>query len=165
MAMTDLTKSTSAELLKLYAGVGSELRRRGIVRSENITGDVAEYLFCRAFDWTPTTNSNAHIDAVDGDGKRFQIKGRRLTPSNRSRELGSIREMAGQHFDFLAGLLFDETYGIKRAAIIPHAVVMERARFVTRSNSHKFLLRDEVWDDRDVRDVTPELTAAARSLE
>ena len=43
--MTDLTKSTSAELLKLHAAIGPELRRRGIVRSENITGDVAEYLF------------------------------------------------------------------------------------------------------------------------
>ena len=76
-----------------------------------------------------------------------------------------LHALAGQHFDFLAGLLFDETYGIKRAAIIPHAVVMERARFVKRPNSHKFLLRDDVWDDRDVRDVTTELTAAARSLE
>jgi hypothetical protein len=162
--MTDLTKSTSAELLKLHAAIGPELRRRGIVRSENITGDVAEYLFRRAFDWTPTTNSNAHIDAVDGDGKRFQIKGRRLTPSNRSREMGAIRDMAGQHFDFLAGLLFDETYGIRRAAVIPHAVVLERARFVTRSNSHKFILRDDIWEAPGVRDVTPELTAAARTL-
>jgi hypothetical protein len=38
---------------------------------------------------------------------------------------------------------------------------MERARFVTRSNSHKFLLRDDVWDAPGVCDVTPELTAAA----
>ena len=69
--------------------------------------------------------------------------------------------MAGQHFDFLAGLLFDETYGIHRAAIIPHAVVMERAKFVTRSNSHKFILRDDIWEAPGVRDVTPELAAAA----
>ena len=62
-------------------------------------------------------------------------------------------------------MLFTKDYRISRAAIIPHAVVMERARFVERSNRHKFLLRDDVWDDRDVRDVTPELTAAARSLE
>ena len=160
--MTDLTQSTSAELLKLYAAIGRELRRRGIVRSENITGDVAEYLFCLALNLTPTPK--AHIDAVDGGGNRYQIKGRRLTPRNQSREMGAIREMAGQHFDFLAGLLFDETYGIKRAAIIPHAVVMERARFVTRSNSHKFLLRDDVWDAPGVCDVTDKLTAAARTL-
>ena len=160
--MTDLTKSTSAELLKLHAAIGPELRRRGIVRTENITGDVAEYLFCLALNLTPTPQ--AHIDAVARDGKRYQIKGRRVTTRNPSRELGSIREMAGQHFDFLAGLLFDETYGIKRAAIIPHAVVMERARFVERSNSHKFLLRDDVWDAPGVCDVTDKLTAAARTL-
>ena len=59
--MTDLTKSTSAELLKLYAGVGTELRRRGIVRSENITGDVAEYLFCLALQ----PNTNTPLDRGD----------------------------------------------------------------------------------------------------
>ena len=47
--MCDLTRMTPAELLRLYAGIGTELRRRGIVRSENITGDMAEYLFCLAF--------------------------------------------------------------------------------------------------------------------
>jgi hypothetical protein len=157
--MCDLTQSTPAGLLKLYAGIGTELRSRGIVRTENITGDVAEYLFCLALGLTP--RPEAHIDAVDRDGKRYQIKGRRLTPANPSRELGAIRDMAGQHFDFLAGLLFDETYGVYRAAVIPHAVVMERARFVARSNSHKFLLRDDVWDAPGVCDVTDKLTAAA----
>jgi hypothetical protein len=161
--MIDLTQSTSAELLKLYAVIGTELRKRGIVRTENITGDVAEYLFCLALNLTPTPK--AHIDAVDGCGNRYQIKGRRVTPRNQSRELGAIRDMAGQHFDFLAGLLFDETYGIHRAAVIPHAVVLERAKFVARSDSHKFILRDDIWEAPGVRDVTPELITAARTLD
>jgi hypothetical protein len=61
-------------------------------------------------------------------------------------------------------VLFTKDYRISRAAIIPHAVVMERARFVERSNSHKFLLRDDVWDAPGVCDVTDKLTAAARTL-
>jgi hypothetical protein len=161
--MTDLTQRTPAQLLRLYAGIGPELRRREIVRSENITGDVAEYLFCLALGLTP--RPEAHIDAVGPDGKRYQIKGRRLTPSNQSRELGAIRDMAGQHFDFLGGLLFDESFGIYRAALVPHDVVMQRATFVVRSNSHKFLLLDDVWDVPGVRDVTDELVASARTLD
>ena len=160
--MNNLTGLTSIELLKLYAGIGTELRKRGIVRIENITGDVAEYLFCLALNLTP--KPEAHIDAVDADGNRYQIKGRRVTPRNESREMGAIRDMAGQHFDFLAGLLFDETYGIYRAAVIPHAIAMERATFVARTNSHKFFLRDDLLDIPGVRDVTLELTAAARTL-
>jgi hypothetical protein len=122
---------------------------------------VAEYLFCQALSLTPTPTT--HIDAVDRDGKRYQIKGRRVTERNPSREFGAIREMAGQHFDFLAGLLFGEMFDVRRAALIPHAVVMERATFVERSNSHKFLLRDDIWNDSGVCDVTDKLAAAARN--
>jgi hypothetical protein len=125
-----------------------------------------KYLFCRAFGWTPATNSKAHFDAVDKDGIHYQIKGRRLTPANQSRELGAIRDIAGRHFNFLAGLLFDRSCDvILRAAIIPHAVVMKHARPAPRSNSHKFLLCDDIWDVPGVCDVTDKLTAAAHTLD
>jgi hypothetical protein len=45
--MCDLARLTPGQLLQLYAGIGTELRRRGMVLTENITGEVAEYLFCR----------------------------------------------------------------------------------------------------------------------
>ena len=90
------------------------------------------------------------------------MKARRITPANPSRELGAIRDIAGQHFDFLAGLLFDQSCDvIYRAAIIPHAVVMKHARPAPHSNSHKFLLRDDIWDVPGVCDVTDKLSAAA----
>jgi hypothetical protein len=44
-----------------------------------------------------------------------------------------------------------------RAAIIPRKVVEERAIFVVHTNSHKFILRDDVWLEPGVRDVTAEL--------
>jgi hypothetical protein len=79
--MIDLKQLTPAQLLSLSAGIGPELRRREIVRSENITGDVAEYLFCLALGLTP--RPEAHIDAVGPDGKRYQIKGRRRRSRSR----------------------------------------------------------------------------------
>jgi hypothetical protein len=36
---------------------------------------------------------------------------------------------------------------------------IDRARFVKRTNSHRFLLRDDIWNAPGVRDVTPELRA------
>lgn len=44
-----------------------------------------------------------------------------------------------------------------RAALIPYAVAIERAAFVERTNSRRFLLRDDIWQTRGVRDVTIEL--------
>jgi len=36
-------------------------------------------------------------------------------------------------------------------------VAIEKATFVVRTNSHRFLLRDEIWRAHGVRDVTVEL--------
>ena len=148
------------DLLALHAKIMDELRARNIVRSSNNpVGDVAETLFCRAFGWKQSGNSSRSVDAIGRGGKRYQIKGRRLSRLNASRQMSAIRNLDGAPFDFLAGVLFAADYTILRAAIIPAAVVAERASFVKHTNSHRFLLRDDVWTARGVRDVTEELKA------
>jgi hypothetical protein len=155
VSLTEISQLSAMDLLQLHVGIMDELYRRGIIRSgNNPTGDLAEYMFCKAFDWTQANNANANIDAVAADGRRYQIQERRITPRGRSRQLGAIRDLAGGHFDFLAGILFAENYSVYRAALIPHAVVIQRAAFVTRTNSHKFILHDDVWSAPGVDDVT-----------
>jgi hypothetical protein len=114
-------------------------------------------LFCKAFGWQQAGNSNAHIDAIGADGTRYQIKGRRITRFNKSRQLSAIRDLGSAHFDFLCGVLFSEDFSVTRAAIIPHAIAIERASVVERTNSHKFMLHDDVWQMPGVCDVTANL--------
>jgi hypothetical protein len=161
----DISSLAVADLLKTHGAVLAELRRRGIVRSFNNPGsDLAELLFCRAFGWRRENNSAEGHDAVDAAGLRYQIKGRRLTARNRSRQLGAIRKLPEQPFDSLAAVLFDDDYSVVRAAIIPFAVVKARAKRVEHTNSWRFLLRDDLWAIEGVADVTARLRAAVRSL-
>jgi hypothetical protein len=159
--MIDLTSLAPSQLLLMHAQLGEELRKRGILRSaNNPTGDLAEYLFCKAFGWKQSGNSNPNVDAIsETDGIRYQIKGRRITRHNKSRQLGAIRDFAGRHFDFLAAALFTEEYKIFRAVLIPYVIVEQRAKFIKHTNSHKFILHEDVWKAPGVRDVTPELSA------
>lgn len=158
-----LAACTWQELLAHFAEIEAELRRRDILRSSNNpVGDLAEWLFCKAFGWTRSERSNADFDAIDpADDKRYQIKGRRITTSNPSRQLGAIRDLSGARFHFLAAVLLDERYTVKRAAIIPHALIVEHSSFVERTNSHRFLLRDAIWAAKGVLDVTAKLRAAS----
>jgi hypothetical protein len=152
----------SRQLLALHAQITHELRERGITRSSNNpTGDLAEYLFCKAFGWQRMGKATAYVDAEGPGGTRYQIKGRRMTPPSHSRELGILRELPGGHFDFLAGVLFAEDYSVFRAAIIPRAVVVEHAKFVEWTNGYKFLLLDNIWEANGVRDATAELRAVS----
>ena len=154
----------TGQLLSLMGGILAELRGRGICRTENLpTGDFAEFLFRQAFGWKLEGNSKRGFDATDERGKRYQIKGRRLTKHSQSRQLSAIRGF--DQFDFLAAVLFDEKYGVQRAAIIPVATVKEESTFVKHTNSYKLLLADNAWALQNVRDVTHEMKNAWRMLD
>ncbi len=161
--MIDLKSLPLAGLLGLHAGIMEEMRRRGIARNENNpTGNLAGFLFCAAFSWQQAPNSEKGFSASDGRGVRYQIKGRRLHGRNKSRQLSAIRDLDG--FNTLAAVLFDEEYRVLRAALIPNIVVRERCKFVQHTNSHKFMLTDDVWDDAQVKDATGELRAVATGV-
>src|SRR6266849_1213614 len=124
----DVQNFTVRELLSGYVAILGELRTREIVRTSNSPlSDYAELLFCKAFGWTRENNSAAGHDAMDGKGVRYQIKGRRLTRHNRSRQMSAIRSLDKAPFDQLAGLLVDEDFQIIRAALVPLAVVRARS--------------------------------------
>jgi hypothetical protein len=163
--MASIEALSVAELLALHAEIGEELRERGIVRSaNNPTGDLAEYLFCTAFGWQQAPNSERGYDATGSDGTRYQIKVRRIHRRNKSRQLSAMRDISSRNFDVLAGVLFDDDFNVMRAALVPIALVIERSKFVARTNSNRFMLRDDVWKAPDVRDVTAEIAAAIAAL-
>jgi hypothetical protein len=160
--MTKLQDMKVAELLKLHAEINEQLRARGILRSANSpTGDLAEYLFCKAFSWQQANNSVRGYDATDSKGTRYQIKARRVHRRNKSRQLSAIRDLASGNFDILAGILFDDDYNVIRAALIPRAVIEARSQYIAHTNSNNFMLRDEIWLLGGVEDVTDKIRAVA----
>ena len=155
----DLDVYNASELLALHAKISNELEQRKITRSaNNPTGDVAELIFCKAFDWNQENNSKKGYDAYLGED-RFQIKGRRLDNGRGSRQLSFIRAIETKPFDFLAAVIFNLDYTVWRAALIPFDIVQAQAKPVKHVNGHRFLLRDSVWDEVKVEDVTSELRA------
>lgn len=152
-------------LLSNYAAILDELRRREVVRTaNNPLSDFAELLFCRAFGWTIAGNSAAGYDAKDAAGIRFQIKARRITVHNGSRQMSAIRSLDKDPFDQLAGVLMDSEFRVMRAVLIPVDIVRARSKHVVHTNSWKFLLKDEVWSLPGVRDVSAEIQAAAAAI-
>jgi hypothetical protein len=156
----DLASPSNRELLKLYTELMTELRSRGIVRTSNGPGaDVAEGLVAKALSLTLNSSSTAGYDGIDPDGRRIEVKCRRLTRHNSSRQLSAIRNLESAHFDFLAGVLFNEDFSVMKAALIPFSVVKDHAVFVKHTNGWKFVLRDGIWTLPEVEDITGRLKA------
>lgn len=155
------TESTQS-LLRHYAEIIEILRARKIVRSSNNpVADYAETLASRALGLQLVGKSTAGHDAVDGAGIRYQIKSRRPTAHNKSRQLSFIRKLEAKPFDRLIGILFNPDFTVLRACCAPVALVQVRSSFVASVNGYRFWLHDDVWDQPGVSDITDRIAAAA----
>ena len=163
--MEPLDILTVAELLRLHGDVLDELRFRQVLRSSNgPSGDYAELLFCRAFGWDIRNNSASGYDAADREGVRYQIKCRRLTPNNSSRQLSFMRRLPERPFDVLAGVLLDSAFLVQRAALVPFEVVQAKSTYVAHVNAWRLHLRDSIWEEPSVQDVTEQLRASQATI-
>ncbi len=146
-------------LLQLQGSAIEELKRRKIVRTRNNpVGDYTEWLISTGLGLTLSEKSTAGHDAKDQKGKRIEIKGRRITPQNKSRQLSAIRNLNDKQFDYLGAVVFDEDYEILDAVMIPHEVVCEYASFRKHVNAHILHLRGEIVKDKRVRDISTDLS-------
>ena len=101
--------------------------------------------------------SNRSHDAIDATGARYQIKARWCQGTNRSKQLGAVRDVASNPFEFLVAVIFDSDFIVDYAAVIPLAVVQQLSRYVARTNSYRLNFPRNVLRLPSVRDITPEL--------
>ena len=158
-------QETVRHLLRSYCEVLKELRLRNPIRStNNPAADIAETIVALALKLKLVNESTAGHDAIDSTGIRYEIKGRRITRENRSRQLSFIRGLDKDRFDFLVGVLFDEDFQILRACIIPKSTVHTLAIYVKHVNGWRLILADSVWEKAGVKDMTEVLRLVLSKL-
>lgn len=168
---TGLDSLSVQNLLALHARILGELRTRGVIRTaNNPVADYAELLTSTALSLTLAPNSAKGYDATDAEGRRYQIKARRQTKWRKPARFSAIRGIEEHHFDYLVAVLFGEDFQVKRAAILPWQLVRSRVFWQSHVNASVLPLRDTIWTDDSVRDITvalqevqtnPELGGAA----
>ncbi len=150
----DFSKMQEKELLQLHASIITELNNRGVVRTQNNPlGDYTKWLVATALDLELQNNSKAGYDGINHNGVRIQIKGRRVTPKNNSRQLSAIRKYFEKDFDELAAVIFDENFNVIEALLIPHEVVGEYASFREHVNAHILILKGPILLDPRIRTI------------
>ncbi len=156
-----LTSLSDLELLSLHSGILTELRLRGVIRTKNNpVGDYAEWLVSKALGMTLLSNSSAGADAIDADGMKVQIKARRVTPDNPSRQLSALRNYEAADFDYLIAVIFDEAYNVLDGYKIPHAVIRDYARHSDHVNAHIINLKGAILSDPRVTSIKENLAVS-----
>lgn len=150
----DLDNLSPEELLALHASIANRLRVLGVSRSaNNPVADYAEWLCANRLGLTLVRNSMAGFDATDPAGQRYEIKARRRTPVSTPTHLSPIRGLPAQLFDFLLAVIFNETYAVERAVLLPFRAVSTLARYRKHVNGSYLYLRD-IWKCQEGSDVT-----------
>lgn len=161
MVKINLEEYSVADMLGLYAGILTELRMRKATRTDNNpAGDYAKKLAQDALGLKKLDGSRQGYDAVGDNGKKYQIKGRRVTKTNASRQLGALRQLESKPFDYLVGVLFHSDFRVMGGCCIPYHIVRENPFFQGHTNSYIFHLTDEIWNINGVEDITERLRKA-----
>ena len=155
----DLARLSVSELLRLFADVMEELKKKEVVRSRNNpVADYAEWLAIEAFNLKRQRKSNKGFDAVDpSDGIKYEIKGRRLENRSSSRQLSVIRKLEHKRFDFLIGILFDNDFSIHKAYKIPHHIISNYSRYREYVNGHILTLQGAILSAEGVERIDSRL--------
>lgn len=155
-----MTEPSVRELLAAYGQADDALLQRGVARSKNIVGDYAEHLFQRAFGWELAPKSTKSFD-LQSKTATYQVKARRVSPTNRSCELGAMPVDDALAFDALAAVIFEADFEILYAAIIPREVLMP-LRTSRDSNRPRFVFRQACLEIPGVQVVTEHVRSAQR---
>ena len=156
MALPALNGYAPKELLCLYGSILDELQSRGIVRtSNNPVSDYTEWLVSTRLKLKLAGNSQKGFDASDPiSGLKYEIKARRVSPDNPSRQLSAIRDLNGNHFDFLIAVVYDKSFEVVLALKIPHAVVIAKSKWQKATKSYLLMAKDSLKDEPGVEDIT-----------
>ncbi|QYG95218.1 hypothetical protein HC251_24165 [Iamia sp. SCSIO 61187] len=136
------------DLPRIWAIAMEEMRRRDLVRSSNNpVADIAEALVAKRLGLTLAPKVARGYDAEGPDGRRYQVKSRRLTKQNASRQLGFLRKLEMREFDALVAVIFDAQLDVLEMWEIPYDVVVEHAKYVPTVNGHRVFAKTPMTSD------------------
>jgi hypothetical protein len=157
----DLSTFSEPALFSLYRAILSELKSRGVIRTENApVGDYAEYLVAAALGGHLAPNSEKSWDVLGKDGEKLQVKARVVSDPP---EPGQLQLSPFRSFGFDSAvivLLSAADYAVARAAKVPRHVVESSARHRQHVNGKVLLARPEIMGHPDATDLTAALRAA-----
>ena len=144
--MTDLEKLSVEELVRLISpnsDIHKELRKREVIRTKNITGELGEYYVVQYYNNTPgQTNlflpgpGVKNIDVLSRKGERYSIK----TISGNNKTTGSFWnpdsiENNEKTFEYLIICILDDYYSLKMILELTWNDFIKYKKFNKRMNN------------------------------
>lgn len=149
---------TTQDLLAEWAAVMRELKRRGIVRTNNNpVGNIAEAIVAAHVGGERGSFSQRGWDVLTADGERIQVKALRQT--GRRRNLSPIRD---REYDSVIVVVFDEDFQLAEGLKLRRETVEELFHHRAYVNGRIIVLTQALRADPRVEHI--DLSVAAQLL-
>lgn len=111
-------------LLNKYTYIIEELKRNEVIRTSKVVADYGEYIASKRMSLRLVGNSvNKGYDAVDVDGKKYEIKTRKATAWNRPNVFPvNLNQLSA--IDFLIYVEFNNKWSLVKLLKIPRNKIM-----------------------------------------
>lgn len=145
----NISNLSSLALLKLTSEIKSQLKSRGVIRTNNVLGDYAESLVCNSLNLKMESSSTKGIDATGADGKTYQIKARMGSRGT----VPTIKSLRSFDFDYLVLIIFNEDYSVKFSGKLSSALAKEWAIHNPRVNGFRLTISKALLNDNRIEPV------------
>ncbi len=144
MKKIDLSKFSNEEIIDFYPEIINQLKKRKVIQSKNLVGDLGEYLaishYCNTsglpnLQRAPPSTKN--IDAISRDGERYSIKSSTTTATSVFWGLNppASGKKDTQKFEYVIVVVFDENYRISKIIEINWEQFLKLKRWHSRMNA------------------------------
>lgn len=152
----DLTALKTSELVSMYSSVIKELKSRNVIRTNNVIGDLGEYLAIEHYNNTaglPTLAaapiSTENIDAISRKGDRYSIKSTsgKVTGVFYGLEPKGSTKSDKQKFEYVIICKFNNDYELEEILEMDWETFLKHKRWHSRMNAWNLSLTSEVCND------------------
>lgn len=152
----DLTALKTSDLVSLYSSIIKELKYRDVIRTNNVIGDLGEYLAIEYYNNTaglPTLAaapiSTENIDAISRKGDRYSIKSTsgKVTGVFYGLEPKGSTKPDKQKFEYVIICRFNNDYELEEILEMDWETFLKHKRWHSRMNAWNLSLTRDVCSD------------------
>lgn len=151
--MIDLREKETKEIIQLYSMTIKELKHRGVIRTNNVVGELGEYLAIELYNHTaglpnlvPAPVGTENIDAISRKGDRYSIKS---TSNNTTGVFYGLAEPGSnisdnQKFEYVIICKFDDNYELQTVLEMDWNTFLKNKRWHSRMHAWNLSLTKKV---------------------
>jgi hypothetical protein len=136
--MNQLNNKSVSELIAIYSSILKELKRREVIRTNNLVGDLGEYLAIEFYNNQPLLPNlqaapagTKNIDAISREGKRYSIKSTTTSLTGVVYDLNEpdSTEPESQKFEYMIVIQFSKTFELLRVIELDWEIFLQFKRW------------------------------------